>query len=453
MKEEIIFKKLANQAPVGNTINEIIPIAYPFMEVRIQALVNRSPEDNLLNIYHIILSAIKNGLKTTNDLFAFLGLSANDEFMLQELYGLQNKGYIGFFNASWCLSNEGEKFLNNHSIMREEVNEDFTFLIDGVSGECVDCESVSIEKCRESYQTIDKQIKFSERDAALLKNKFTEIAAVYKNSHKNAYLIDYDNQIQYAETKYAHLWLVEYKTKDNVSSIEIREDNEKLTLQRRLTKLFNGQLRTYLYDLSTSDRKHFGELKSSYQQDWMTTDTDGNVHINSKEIEIQSLSIWETKQKFIDALQSAKSKILIESPWIKRATREYIPYFEHFLGKGGQLVILYGIDDESEHDSKTMKQLEQLQSKYPKRFVLIDLPSHLETTRSTLTGSHRKILIKDEEFYISGSFNFLSNAVNPNDNKIANEESTLVRSCAEAKKRWKNILAEYYITDLLRVDK
>lgn len=453
MKEEIIFKKLASQAPVDYTINEIIPIAYPFMEVRIQALVNRSPEDNLLNIYHIILSAIQHGLKTTNDLFAFLGLSANDEFMLQELYGLQNKGYIGFFNASWCLSKTGEDFLNNHSIMREEANEDFTFLIDGVSGECVGCDSVTIKKMTgEDNYTIDKQIKFSERDAALLKKKFTEIATVYKKSHKDAYLIDYDNQIQYAETKYAHLWLVEYKTKDNVSSIEIREDNEKLTLQRRLTKLFNGQLRTYLYDLSTSDRKHFGELDSSYQQDWITTDTDGNVHIDSKGTEIQSLSIWETKQKFIDALQSAKSKILIESPWIKRATREYIPYFEHFLNKGGQLVILYGIDDESEHDSKTMKQLEQLQSKYPKRFVLIDLPSHLETTRSTLTGSHRKILIKDEEFYISGSFNFLSNAVNPNDNKIANEESTLVRSRVEAKKRWKNILAEYYITDLLRVD-
>lgn len=450
MKEEIIFKKLASQAPVDYTINEIIPISYPFMEVRINALVNRSPEDNLLNIYHIILSAIKNGLKTTNDLFAFLGLSANDEFMLQELYSLQNKGYVGFFNAAWCLSNEGEKFLNNHSIMREEANEDFTFLIDGVSGECVGCDSVTIKKMTgEDNYTIDKQIKFSERDAALLKNKFTEIAAVYKNSHKNAYLIDYDGDIQYAETKYARLWLVEYKTKDNVSSIEIREDNEKLTLQRRLTKLFNGQLRTYLYDLSTSDRKNFGELNPYYQQDWVTKDTDENVQIETKATEIRSLSIWETKQKFIDALQSAKSKILIESPWIKRATREYIPYFERFLGKGGQLVILYGIDDESEHDSKTMKQLEQLQSQYPKRFLLVDLPSHLETTRSKLTGSHRKILIKDDDFFISGSFNFLSNAVNPSDNRIANEESTLVRSCVEAKKRWKNILAEYYITDFI----
>lgn len=447
MSEDIIYKKLADQAPVGYTINEIIPIAYPFMEVRINALVNRSPEDNLLNIYHIILSAIKNGLKTTNDLFAFLGLSANDEFMLQELYSLQVKGYIGLFNTNWCILKKGEDFLNNHSIMREEVNEDFTFLIDGVSGDCVDSESVSIGKRRENYHPIDKQINFSERDAALLKNKFTEIANLYKASHKNAYMIDYDSDILYAETKYAHLWLIEYKTKDNMSSIEIREDNEKLTLQRRLTTFFSSQLRTYLYDLSLSDRKYFGELTPACQLDWVATKEGEQTTIQTTEI--QTLSIWETKQQFIHALQSAKSKILIESPWIKRATREYIPYFEQLLTRGVQVVILYGIDDESEHDYKTIKQLEQLQDKYSPNFIMIDLPSHLKTTSSKLTGSHRKILIKDDEFYISGSFNFLSNAVNQNDNRIANEESTLVRSCTEATKRWRNISKEYYLSDLL----
>ena len=59
-----------------------------------------------------------------------------------------------------------------------------------------------------------------------------------------------------------------------------------------------------------------------------------------------------------------------------------------------------------------------------------------------MEGTHRKLVIKDEEYYISGSFNFLS--FNKREGQIvANEESTLIRS--DVAEKWKNVLKEYDI--------
>jgi hypothetical protein len=45
--------------------------------------------------------------------------------------------------------------------------------------------------------------------------------------------------------------------------------------------------------------------------------------------------------------------------------------------------------------------------------------------KSNLTGTHRKLVIKDNDYYIQGSFNFLSFGKNERQ-QVANEESLLV---------------------------
>jgi hypothetical protein len=154
------------------------------------------------------------------------------------------------------------------------------------------------------------------------------------------------------------------------------------------------------------------------------------------------LSIWETKQKFVDALLTVKERILIESPWIKRATQEYLPSFEKLLKDKKQLVILYGIEEKDEHDKVTLQKVEALQKQFPKNFILIHLPTHFSEIGSRLTGTHRKLLIKDYDYFISGSFNFLSFGKNEKQ-QVANEESTLIAK--GVKERWERIFSEYSI--------
>lgn len=122
----------------------------------------------------------------------------------------------------------------------------------------------------------------------------------------------------------------------------------------------------------------------------------------------------ETSQKvmlkinFEEAVENVKEKILIESPWIKRATQEYIPLFEKLLKDKKQLIILYGISEKDEHNIYTLKKVEELQKQHKDKFKLIHLPTHFAEIHSKLTGTHRKLVIKDNEYYIQGSFNFLS---------------------------------------------
>ena len=61
-----------------------------------------------------------------------------------------------------------------------------------------------------------------------------------------------------------------------------------------------------------------------------------------------------------------------------------------------------------------------------------------------MTGTHRKLIIKDNDYYIQGSFNFLS-FNKEKGQKIANEESIIIPQNVETK--WKNVLKEYGINN------
>jgi hypothetical protein len=198
-----------------------------------------------------------------------------------------------------------------------------------------------------------------------------------------------------------------------------------------LTAKFNSEYRHYIYSFSNSDRTAFEEL---------TTLVEEPIKAEIVTSDFSTLTIWETKQKFIDALKSVKEKILIESPWIKRATQDYIPLFEKLLKEKKQLIILYGISEKDEHDIFTLKKVEELQKQFKDTFKLIHLPSHFADSKSKLTGTHRKLVIKDNDFYIAGSFNFLSFGKNEKQ-QVANEESLLISK--DVKKKWEQVAKEY----------
>jgi DNA-binding PadR family transcriptional regulator len=203
-----------------------------------------------------------------------------------------------------------------------------------------------------------------------------------------------------------------------------------------LTKRFNEEYQDKIYELTDSDRNNIEELPEIVEEAKTIKEPQANLS------DFETLGIWETKQRFIEALGSVKEKILIESPWIKQATREYVPYFEEFLKQGKRLIILYGMEDKDEHDYTILKRLEELQRKYNKYFNLIHLPTHFRNVNLKLKGTHRKLMIKDNEYYISGSFNFLSFGKQENQ-KVSNEESHLIRK--KVKEKWESIIKEYSI--------
>lgn len=432
MTEEEAYKQLKDKAPTGYRLNELIQFSYPVRKIRLDVLVNKQPDGSLVKVYNVLLRAIQAGFSSQDKLFTFLGLGQTDEFVLRELFTLREKGLVDLVSEKWIVTEEGEKFIQDEKILRIEEKEEFEFLIDGISGEIMSARQNRTEK--KLLKSLDPEVKLSNRNPELIEGKFQQLADTYKQDNENkAYLISYaSDDIKYDSNDWCNFWLIEYipdRKSNQEPKLEVR-NFETLKEIKSLTSKFNSEYRHYIYSLSSSERTEFDEITIIHEEPKVQSQTD----------DLSTLTIWETKQKFIEALNNVKEKILIESPWIKRATQEYIPLFEKLLKDKKQLTILYGISEKDEHDIYTLRKVEELQKQHKDKFKLIHLPTHFAEIHSRLTGTHRKLVIKDNEYYIHGSFNFLSFGKNERQ-QVANEESLLISK--DVSKKWEQVAKEY----------
>lgn len=443
MTEKEAYKTLAEQAPNGYRINELIKVSYPVRKVRISALVNKAPDENLIKVYNVLLRAIELGFDRKESLFAFLGLQQTDEFILRELFLLRERGLLDLVSEKWYVTDEGKQFVKDNAILRVEENEEYEFLIDGISGNFFSSQDiVCIKEKNKEPKFFDRIINIPINSPNLLKDKFQELSRVYKqDSQGKAYLINYDDKnILFDDNSlWIDYWFVEYipKKEGNEPYIEIRSTSDSLRKNDVLSKKCNNEYWQYVSKFTDSDRKEDNVVDIIHES--QIDKVDKNEPQKGRAI-IQDLTIWETKQKFIESLQNVKEQILIESPWIKKATLEYLQLFKNLLKDGKKLIILYGIDENSEHDFKTLNELKELQQEYKSNFTLIELSEHLKNSRQRLTGTHRKLLIKDNDYFISGSFNFLSFAKQEGQ-QVANEESHLIK--IDVNKKWEKVIKEY----------
>jgi hypothetical protein len=309
-----------------------------------------------------------------------------------------------------------------------------------------DEEENTIRECSEQDKRLETTLKLPVKSPDLLDGKSSELAKLFKLKNQGETLISYDPaDITKDYPEWCKYWLVEYvpdrknKRQDDSgeSKLEVRSFNS-LKKMNRLTKQFNAEYQHYIYKLTNSERTEIEEVPE------ITKDAPRQSDASTEEFKM--LGIWETKEQFINALKQVKERILIESPWVKQATQKYIPLFEDLLKKNKQLIILYGISEKDEHHIPTLDALKELKQRYNKTFILLHLPTYFKKGVSQLTGTHRKLLIKDNDYYISGSYNFLSFGKHEQD-KVANEEAFLIKK--GVKEKWKQVIKEYGISNSL----
>lgn len=436
MTDEEAYKQLKDKAPTGYKLNELIPFSYPVRKLRMDVLVNKQPDGSLVKVYNVLLRAIQSGFHSQQKLFEFLGLGLTDEFILRELFALREKGYVDLVSEKWIVTAEGENFIQDEKVLRIEEEEEFEFLVDGISGEIISVKENPTER-NKLTKHLEAELKLAPKSPDLLENKFQDLADLYKQEHESkSYLINYAaDEIKKDFEEWCNYWLIEYipeKKNNQEAKLEVRTF-EQLKPIKSLTSKFNSEYKHFIYALSNSDRTAFEELNEFSEEP---------IQVEKPNGDFSTLTIWETKLKFIEALKSVKERILIESPWIKRATLDYINYFEKLLKEKRQLTILYGISEKDEHDHFTLKKVEELQKQFKDTFKLIHLPSHFAENKSKLTGTHRKLVIKDNDYYIQGSFNFLSFGKTEKQ-QVANEESILISR--DVKNKWEQVVKEYLL--------
>lgn len=439
-----IYKKLEDQCPSNYRINEIIPVAYPYRKIIINATVNKSPEESIQQIYAIFIKAIKSGISTENELTHFLGLD-KDDFILRELYFLRERGYLDFISSKWMITESGEGFIKDNSILKILSEEEFEFYLDAYTDEVLQ-NDFSFYNDNSVQNKVQPKINLKIKSPELLKGKSEQLGDIYKKENAGkAFLVDYnENEIKFDKEVFNDYYLIEYiptREKENELEprIEIRNKNKECSLNKRLTKILSEEYPNIIYDFTDSERAIVANIELEIKNNHITFEKTPTLE---NKAQIETLSIWETKAKFLEAIQSAKEKLLIESPWIKKAALNYIPEIEKALKRKVNVMVLYGIDGNDEHDEKAIKEMKLLEQNF-KNFKLIHLPTYFEHSENkNMVGSHKKLVIKDNEYYIHGSFNFLS--FNKNEGqKVANEETLLIR--LDVAKKWAQVFNQYKI--------
>lgn len=441
--EDKLYKQLSKHCPSGFRINEIIQFGYPFRRLKIKITANKTPEKSLQHIYSAILRTVNAGFSSEKELCQFLGLHPED-FLLKELYYLREKGMLDLVNNKWKVTEVGNEFIKNNDILRVIEEDEFEFLVDARKNTVLEHSERLVSEVSEDKRFKPK-INYKFKDENILNGKEEDLRDLYKTINKGkSYMIDISrNGMLFDKLEYDDFLLVEYiplETRKNELDpfIEVRKNTSSAQKDKKLTEILSAEYPSILYQFTSSERDKIVEIENN----------EINNFVISKETKPENnkstLTVWETQQQFEKALKQTKKAILIESPWIKRATQQYINDIEKLLKAKKDVVILYGIDAKDDHHYRTVENLKRLEKRYT-NFYLIHLPTHFEKVGLNLSGTHRKLVIKDDEYYIAGSFNFLSFNKKEGD-KVANEESIVIRN--NVANKWKQVINEYKLKQI-----
>lgn len=105
-------------------------------------------------------------------------------------------------------------------------------------------------------------------------------------------------------------------------------------------------------------------------------------------------------------MDNAQNTVVIVSPWIKSGglNNEVLGRIERALKRNTQVIIGYGISKKEDSDKWILQRLTDIQKKkYGNKLLLV-----------RLSNTHEKVLIKDNEYMVITSFNWLSFKGDPN---------------------------------------
>ncbi|RMG28930.1 MAG: hypothetical protein D6730_04790 [Bacteroidetes bacterium] len=439
IKKEL-FDKYKDDLGSDYVLNDVFEIAYPKIETSIDVMVSGKPSDILQELHIFLLEAVSSGLDTKPELAYFLGVSEND-FILDELYALLKEGLLTFSeDEKYRITTKGELFIEEQKFIPVTSQETFTFYVDGFTS-FISTERIEPTNCENQLQPTVKV------DHQFIQQKWMEINKRYSVSEgREKEIVDLANYkrsfVGRPKTKYYRVYALVYHPKDQSGKkiqIKVYSPTNKFLKPESATinKLFASN--KFLFDFSH-------ELK-------LTEDFKAQFAEATKEIEEEKLlagkykdiSTFEHKELIKEALRTAEFAVYIESPWIKKATMNYLKEMKFFLGrKGTKLFIAHGIDSNPRNapHKETFEEIQKLQQQYKDRFFLFHLPTHFQTKFPNRHGSHRKLLIKDYDFYVKGSFNWLS-YIGDESESYAVEEGTQFFDNVQA--FWQKVFSEYQL--------
>jgi len=443
IKKEL-FNKYKDDVGSDYVLNDVLEIAYPRIETSIDVLVSGKPSDILQELHIFLLEAIVAGLESKSELAYFLGVSESD-FILDELYALLQEGLLTFSeDEKYRITTKGELFIEEQKFIPVISQEKFTFYVDGFTSH-LSTEPIESTNCKNQLQPMIKV------DHQFIQENWMEINRRYSVSESTEKeIIDLANYkrsfVGRPRTKYHRVYALIYHPKDQSGKkiqIKVYSPSSKLLKPETssISALFANN--KFLFDFS-QELELTEDFKTQFVE--ATKEIEQEKQLAGK---YKDISTFEHKELIKEALLTAEFAVYIESPWIRKATMNYLKEMKFFLGKKGtKLFIAHGIDSNSRNapHRETFEEIQKLQQQYKGRFFLFHLPTHFKIKFPNRHGSHRKLLIKDYDFYVKGSFNWLSYMGDESQSYAVEEGTQFFDNVQEF---WQKIFTEYQLNKSL----
>ena len=174
-----------------------------------------------------------------------------------------------------------------------------------------------------------------------------------------------------------------------------------------------------------------GRIAASDREAAAISDPDptSQEELSLSKISVRSVSVFEHRELLAEALETARTRILIISPWIKSAVVDgtFLARLERRLRLGVAVTIAYGIgDSDNGSDQAAIQELRHIEARYPK-FDFV-----------RLQNTHAKVLVFDDRWVVT-SFNWLSFRGDP-ERTYRMEEGTLVQIPGQVTEQYERYL-------------
>lgn len=222
--------------------------------------------------------------------------------------------------------------------------------------------------------------------------------ALQKQYNNNSRVLDFDsNFISEAEENNSLISVLPQEIIESAKSFSYKDS----TLEREISNLT-----TQLDAIKKNDDDNDEQHKESATERIRFLEKKIDEMKNERKGADRILSTYDHRPLLLDALDNAQNMVVIVSPWIKSGgmNNEILGRIERALQRGTRVIIGYGISEKEDSNRWILQRLTDIQKKkYGDKLLLVKL-----------SNTHEKVLIKDNEYMVITSFNWLSFKGDPN---------------------------------------
>lgn len=245
------------------------------------------------------------------------------------------------------------------------------------------------------FMNKSEDIEFQVYDGATRNDDYS--IALQKQYNNNTRVLDFDsNEMLEAETDNSLISVLPQEIIESAKAFSYKDS----TLEHEISNL------TTQLDIIKDNTVDDDEQKETATERIRFLEKKIEEMKNERKSADRVLSTYDHRPLLLDTLDNAQNMVLIVSPWIKSGglNNEILGRIERALQRKTQVIIGYGISEKEDSDKRILQRLTDIQKK--------SYGNNLQIVK--LNNTHEKVLIKDNEYMVITSFNWLSFKGDPN---------------------------------------